>query len=160
MFRNLNDFIQNWELEAASTQRVLDNLSQESLSQKVAENHRSLGELAWHLVEAVPHMMTSIGLKLEHAERQNNEELSVKEISDGYRQMTKGFQNAVKEEWNDEKMTSMVDFFGQKLPLGAVLLVLLQHQTHHRGQMTVLMRQAGLTVPGLYGPSQEEWEQM
>jgi uncharacterized damage-inducible protein DinB len=30
------------------------------------------------------------------------------------------------------------------------------HQAHHRGQMTVLMRQAGLTVPGVYGPAREE----
>jgi len=34
------------------------------------------------------------------------------------------------------------------------------HQTHHRAQMTVLMRQAGLKVPGVYGPSREEWSQM
>lgn len=34
---------------------------------------------------------------------------------------------------------------------------MIQHQIHHRGQMTILMRQAGLTVPGLYGPSKEEW---
>jgi uncharacterized damage-inducible protein DinB len=26
--------------------------------------------------------------------------------------------------------------------------------------MTVLMRQAGLPVPGLYGPSKEEWAAM
>jgi uncharacterized damage-inducible protein DinB len=25
--------------------------------------------------------------------------------------------------------------------------------------MTVLMRQAGLKVPGIYGPSREEWSQ-
>jgi len=31
------------------------------------------------------------------------------------------------------------------------------HQAHHRGQMTVLMRQAGMKVPGVYGPSKEEW---
>lgn len=30
-------------------------------------------------------------------------------------------------------------------------------ETHHLGQMTVLMRQAGLNVPGVYGPSKEEW---
>ena len=36
----------------------------------------------------------------------------------------------------------------------------LSHQTHHRGQMTVLMRQAGLTVPGVYGPAREEWAAM
>ena len=33
-------------------------------------------------------------------------------------------------------------------------------EAHHRGQMTVLMRQAGLTVPGIYGPAQEEWAAM
>jgi len=36
-------------------------------------------------------------------------------------------------------------------------MFLIQHQNHHRGQMTVLMRQAGLTVPGIYGPAKEEW---
>lgn len=40
---------------------------------------------------------------------------------------------------------------------GSTLGRLLVHQTHHRGQMTVLMRQAGLTVPGVYGPAREEW---
>jgi uncharacterized damage-inducible protein DinB len=38
-----------------------------------------------------------------------------------------------------------------------VLVSLLQHSCHHRGQMTVLMRQAGLKVPGVYGPAKEEW---
>jgi uncharacterized damage-inducible protein DinB len=35
--------------------------------------------------------------------------------------------------------------------------VLVTHQTHHRAQMTVLMRQAGLQVPGIYGPVKEGW---
>ena len=38
-----------------------------------------------------------------------------------------------------------------------MLSALIRHEAHHRGQMTVLMRQAGLTVPGVYGPSREEW---
>ncbi|MEA3297729.1 MAG: DinB family protein, partial [candidate division Zixibacteria bacterium] len=37
---------------------------------------------------------------------------------------------------------------------------LIQHQIHHRGQMTVLMRQAGIKVPSLYGPAKEDWAQM
>ena len=40
---------------------------------------------------------------------------------------------------------------------GLTLQVLVVHQAHHRGQMTVLMRQAGLEVPGVYGPSRQEW---
>ena len=34
------------------------------------------------------------------------------------------------------------------------------HWSHHRGQMTVLMRQAGLRVPGVYGPAKEDWAAM
>ena len=35
--------------------------------------------------------------------------------------------------------------------------MLIGHQTHHRSQMTVLMRQAGLVVPEVYGPAKEGW---
>ena len=38
------------------------------------------------------------------------------------------------------------------MPNSIFLMTLINHQNHHRGQMTVLMRQAGLTVPGVYIP--------
>jgi len=56
-------------------------------------------------------------------------------------------------------MNETIEFIGQTIPNGSLLLFLLQHQSHHRGQMTVLMRQAGLPVPGIYGPAKEEWAQ-
>jgi uncharacterized damage-inducible protein DinB len=37
-----------------------------------------------------------------------------------------------------------------------ILHALVLHQVHNRGQMTVLMRQAGLVLPGVYGPTREE----
>ena len=36
---------------------------------------------------------------------------------------------------------------------------LIHHEIHHRAEMIVLMRLAGLPVPGLYGPTREEWTQ-
>jgi alanyl-tRNA synthetase len=42
----------------------------------------------------------------------------------------------------------------------AALDVLIKHQTHHRGQLTIGMRQAGLVTPGMYGPAKEEWTAM
>ncbi len=47
--------------------------------------------------------------------------------------------------------------FGMMWPRGLTLQVLIRHEIHHRAQMTVLMRLAGLRVPGIYGPSREEW---
>lgn len=66
---------------------------------------------------------------------------------------------ALETQWADETLLEQIDFFGMKMTKGSLLLFLNQHQTHHRGQMTILMRQAGLSVPGIYGPSKEEWAQ-
>jgi uncharacterized damage-inducible protein DinB len=35
--------------------------------------------------------------------------------------------------------------------------VIVSHQIHHRAQLTIVMRLNGLKVPGVYGPSKEEW---
>jgi uncharacterized damage-inducible protein DinB len=50
--------------------------------------------------------------------------------------------------------------YGQRWKRGFTLTALVEHQIHHRGQMTVLMRQAGLRVPGIYGPAREDWASM
>ena len=53
-----------------------------------------------------------------------------------------------------------LNMYGQVWKRTSVLSSLIAHQAHHRGQMTVLMRQAGLKVPGVYGPSKEEWAEL
>ena len=53
-----------------------------------------------------------------------------------------------------------VDIYGERWQNGFTVFALIAHQAHHRGQMTVFMRQAGLRVPGVYGPAREEWATM
>ena len=61
----------------------------------------------------------------------------------------------------DEKLSERLTMYGQDWwTYSAVLDGLIAHQIHHRAQITVLMRQAGLTVPGIYGPAKEEWAEM
>ncbi len=57
-------------------------------------------------------------------------------------------------------LSEMIPMYGEQWPRGLALAMLISHETHHRGQMTVLMRQAGVPVPGVSGPSREEWEAM
>jgi len=43
------------------------------------------------------------------------------------------------------------------LPVGAVLRsIMLNHWYHHRGQLSVYLRQVGVPVPSIYGPSADE----
>jgi uncharacterized damage-inducible protein DinB len=43
------------------------------------------------------------------------------------------------------------------LPVGALLRsIMLNHWYHHRGQLSVYLRQVGAKVPSIYGPSADE----
>jgi uncharacterized damage-inducible protein DinB len=43
------------------------------------------------------------------------------------------------------------------VPVGAALRALmLNHWYHHRGQLSVYLRQVGVPVPSIYGPSADE----
>ncbi|MFS0862866.1 DinB family protein [Fredinandcohnia sp. 179-A 10B2 NHS] len=157
-YHTIEEFIQDWQYEGSSTQKILDTLTDEALSQAVAPGHRTLGELGWHLVTSLHEMLSRTGLTFEGAEHESEVPTSAKDIADGYRVSSENMISAIKEQWNDKKLNETVDMYGQQWPNSFTLGVLNTHQIHHRGQMTVLMRQAGLMVPGMYGPSKEEWE--
>lgn len=78
---------------------------------------------------------------------------------DYYRQVSKSMVESVKKQWSDETLQEEREMYGERWTVGNTLSALIYHQIHHRGQLTVLMRQAGLKMPGIYGPSREEWSQ-
>jgi len=78
-------------------------------------------------------------------------------IQKAYASASRELLEQIKTGWTDQTLAVVDEMYGEKWPRGMPARVLLDHQTHHRGQMTVLMRQAGLTVPGVYGPAKEEW---
>lgn len=157
MFRQIEDFTKAWEQESASTLKLMNELTDASLSQTVAEGHRTLGRIAWHAVTTIPEMMGLTGLKIGSVLGQSPMPQSAAEIKNSYEAVSKDMLEQVKANWTDQTLTVLDDMYGEKWPRGLTLKILIDHQTHHRGQMTVLMRQAGLRVPGLYGPAKEEW---
>jgi hypothetical protein len=43
------------------------------------------------------------------------------------------------------------------IPIGALFrTIMLNHWYHHRGQLSVYLRQVGVPVPSIYGPSADE----
>ena len=157
MFQTLDHFLSSWEFEAGATQKLLNNLTDESLKQEIAPQNWTLGRIAWHTVTAIHIISSNTNLAFEAPTKDFPVPTSAQFIADSYNQASNAFVQALKTQWTDLTMKECIEFIGQQMPNGSLLMFLIQHQTHHRGQMTVLMRQAGLTVPGIYGPSKEEW---
>ncbi|MEH7376297.1 DinB family protein [Neobacillus drentensis] len=160
MYTSITEFIEDWNQEAASTQKVLDVLTDESLQQAVSPEDRTLGRIAWHVVTSTPEMLNEFGVKVENVENSNTVPSNAKEIAETFRKVSADTMDAVKQQWTDESLKEMKNVFGMDMQKAVTLSLLIKHIIHHRGQMTVLMRQAGLNVPGVYGPSRNEWSQM
>ncbi|NGY89794.1 hypothetical protein F3K44_03885 [Bacillus megaterium] len=158
MFQSLDSFLRSWEYEANATQRLLKNLTDGSLKQQITSQNWTLGRIAWHTVTSIHIIVSNTNLTFEAPSEDWPVPTTAQFIADSYQQASDAFVQALRTQWIDKTLEERIDFLGQKIPNGSLLMFLIQHQTHHRGQMTVLMRQAGLTVPGIYGPSKEEWE--
>ncbi len=160
MYRTISDFTEDWRRETLSTLRVFRALNDASLDQKVTPDGRSLGFLAWHITGAVVETAEQTGLHVAGPAEDLPAPRSVREISDAYQAAADSMALQVRERWTDASLAEDVEMFGEKWKRGFALASLLRHQTHHRGQMTVLMRQAGLRVPGVCGPAKEEWARL
>ncbi|MBS1517311.1 MAG: DinB family protein [Bacteroidetes bacterium] len=160
MFRTTEDFIKDWKFESDSTLKVINSLTDESLDQKISPDGRTLGFLAWHLAITIPEMMGLTGLKINGPGEKSPCPEKVSEILDEFKKASDSLIDEIKKNWNDDILQTEDELYGEKWKKGLTLFYLMLHQTHHRGQMTVLMRQAGLKVPGIYGPSREEWISM
>ena len=157
MYRTIEEFVADWSREGESTQKLLDLLTDESLATRVNEGERSLGFLAWHIVTSVHEMMSRTGLEFEAPHHDAPVPTTAKEIADGYRQASQGFAEAARTQWNDANLADEHDMYGEMWANALTIDMVVKHQIHHRGQITVLMRQAGLPLVGMYGPSREDW---
>ncbi len=157
MYRSMNDFLEDWKYESEATLKLFSNLSQESLEQKVTPDGRSLRKLAWHITLGNPQMLTHAGFNVENFDENKPAPERLEEIIKEYEKDSQAVKSIISTNWKDENLVEELNIYGEMWKKGKVLSVLVIHQAHHRAQMTVLMRQAGLRVPGIYGPSKEEW---
>lgn len=159
MYHKLEDFINDWKYESEATLKVFNNLTDESLNKKLNENIRTAGRLAWHITTSISEMAHRTGLNFQAASETSPIPITVKEITDAYKEASENLLKAIKSNWNDDSLTVDDDMYGEKWKRGTTLEVIIRHQIHHRAQLTVVMRLLGLKVPGVYGPAKEEWPQ-
>jgi uncharacterized damage-inducible protein DinB len=83
--------------------------------------------------------------------------VKISDIIDTYKKAADSLLNEIKNKWTDESLLVESDMYGEMWQNGRTLASIISHQSHHRAQMTVLMRILGLPVIGVYGPAKEEW---
>lgn len=156
MIRSVEDFVAAYRQESAATRAVMAAMTDESLSRRVAEGHRDLGRIAWHVVQTVAEMMGKTGLEVEGPGEEAPVPASALEILDAYDAASASLLNQVGR-WTDADLEVEDEMYGQNWKRRFTLTALVNHEVHHRGQMTVLLRQAGVRPPDVYGPVKENW---
>jgi uncharacterized damage-inducible protein DinB len=159
MYSDIKQFIEDWKKESDSTIKLFENLNDDSLGKKFFDRVRTPGFLAWHITASIGEMLETAGYRIGITKHHDMAPATVKEIINVYIDST---EKLIKEvaNWSNEELDEEVNMYGEMWTKAQVLTALVKHQIHHRGQLTVIMRMAGLKVPGMYGPSYEEWEQM
>jgi uncharacterized damage-inducible protein DinB len=154
--------LQELTQEAQTTRRVLERVPNDQLGWKPHAKSMSLGQLALH-VATVPGSVAQITQQSPFPLPQFNQPSAataaelVPALEESVATATRVLRTL--DDAALGKIWQVVD--GQRevmaLPVGAVLRsIMLNHWYHHRGQLSVYLRQLGVAVPSIYGPSADE----
>jgi uncharacterized damage-inducible protein DinB len=158
----INALIQELEQEAQTTRRVLERVPGDKLGWKPHPKSMSLGQLALH-VATTPGGVAEISQQSPFPRPEFNQPsaTSASELVPTLEQSVARAKEILRgmDDGSLQKMWRVVD--GDReimaIPVGAVLrTIMLNHWYHHRGQLSVYLRELNVPVPSIYGPSADE----
>jgi len=157
MYRRMADFSKDYKSLTEGTGRIFGALTNDNVHKAIPGYNRTLGQVAWHIVATIPEMMNRTGLGMSAIDHESMPPDTAADIVTAYQKASTELSDSLKS-WSDETLEKTDDLYGETWQRGATLAILIRHEVHHVGQMTVLLRQAGSVVPGIYGPAKEEWQ--
>jgi uncharacterized damage-inducible protein DinB len=158
----IDGLLQELELEAQTTRRVLERVPDDQLTWRPHAKARTLGQLALH-VARVPGNVAEIAIQSEIQPPQFADP-SPQRASELVPALDESVARAksVLGDMDDATATATWRMMqGERellaLPRAAFLRsIMLNHWYHHRGQLTVYLRELDVPVPSIYGPSADE----
>ena len=156
MYRNKSELLGLFDEERQKTLSTLELISPESLEHAIAPGFMTLGELALHLVLSIPAITKFLGFEYSEVPA-TGAKLGPKELVDFYRAISLECSGQITSRLDDESLfAEAFSVYSHSWSAAYTLSVLLRHEIHHRGQLSVLMRQAGLPLPDIYGPARRD----
>jgi uncharacterized damage-inducible protein DinB len=156
MYRNTKEFVDEWTVESNISLKVLKVITDASLDQRIYQEGRNLAHTAWHMTMMIGGIGSIVGLEVAAPKRGTEMPNSATALVEVYEKAAHSLSEQVSKTLQDSQLVVEVPYFGRSMTIERILHSLILHQCHHRGQLTVLIRQAGLVHPGVYGPTREE----
>ena len=154
-------FLATYGYESDTTARVFGALTDESLKQGDGDGPlRSAGDIAWHIATAPSFMLNQCGYTLPSFEFAPPADLSAQQIVSTYNDLRQQISEQTKNKTNEDLQKVYRVFNTFDWNVSQMLSALIVHEVHHRGQLSILMRQAGLVVPSIYGPNYEQTQEI
>ena len=159
----IDGMLQELEQETQTTRRVLERVPGDKLAWRPHEKARTLGELALH-VAMVPGAVAELVATQSPVQVPQFTERSPQSASELIPALDESIANAKKVLGGMDDTALMATWRmmqGERelfaLPRIALLRsVMLNHWYHHRGQLTVYLRELDVPIPSIYGPSADE----
>jgi len=150
-------------VEAETTKRLFERIPEDKLSWRPHKKSRSMGQLALHIAQIPAGVCTMAAMDVAEPPSfgEEPEAKSRKELNQAFEQSMSSAKELLSK-MDDERMLSplTIQKNGKTLmtmPRMAFLRsILLNHNYHHRGQLSVYLRLLNVPVPFIYGPSADE----
>ncbi|SRR5713226_1035925 len=160
--RLVDSILMELDQEAQTTKRVLDRIPEDKLAWKPHPRSYSLGQLALH-VASTPGSVAALAVpdSMEAPNFSQPEAKSRQEVLDTFSKSLESAKETLKK-MDDARLMSKWTLTknGKVLMsvprIGFIRSILMNHNYHHRGQLSVYLRMLDVPVPSIYGPSADE----
>jgi uncharacterized damage-inducible protein DinB len=156
-------FLQEFDLEMPSTQRILERVPEASFSWQPHEKSMTLGRLASHVAELPARCATIVTTETYVRQPGTPPYLAASsaELLEKFSATTAGARAALLTLRDDQLSVIWTIKMGDRtiasLPrVMALRRVFMNHHIHHRAQLGVYLRLLNIPIPGMYGPSADD----
>lgn len=150
--------------ESVTTRKMLERLPEDKFSWKPHEKSMSLGRLATHIAELPEWGQTIVNdesFDMSAADFKPKQFSSKREILDCFDENVESFKETLSGQSDEHlfehwKLLQGEDVAVDMPRVACIRGFVLSHLIHHRGQLSVYLRENDVPVPAIYGPSADE----
>ena len=161
--RMIDSILAELEQEGKTTRRVLERVPTDKLSWKPHPKSMSLGQLAQHIA-TTPVQIAQLTAESPRELPNFNEQPSAASTNDALKSLddclasTKAMLSGLDDQalmapW---RLTKGGQTIMEAPRVGVLRTIMLNHWYHHRGQLSVYLRELNVPLPSIYGPSADE----